>query len=176
MANKPINNMTLTFNYTGGNWIFSINNATVDLKAMVDKGYLVQLQVIRYIGRAVPSMFAKGATKEEPTESNIKKTNALFENISTAVAINPASINLSSFMSDLLQGDQDTIYGKSGAAEFWFNTYGRWFRRYKFCVTINNTEFVRSDDLWVYTYYNGTVDFQDVDMSLDGNELNVYPL
>jgi hypothetical protein len=167
---KPIDNMTLTFNYTGGQWVFSLNNITPDFQNLLSKGYSVYLQTIRYIGGKSGSYFSK----KRGNMTGDKKSNNLSLNVTSSLLSNPQNILATTLLNNIIFNDQFKVYGRvNQTADALYNTTGKWFRKYKFCLVINNVSYTNTGDLFVstnnlgpisgtinpnYSYSNGNVD------------------
>jgi len=171
---KPIDNMTLTFNYTGGQWIFSLNNITPDFEYLINKGYKVYLQTIRYVGGKTNSYFSKG----RGNPSGDKKSNNLSLNITSALLSNPQNIVATTLLNNIIFNDQFKVYGRVPVnADNNYNATGKWFRKYKFCLVINNVSYTNTSELFVWTNNLGPISGTiNPNYSYSNGNVDIFPL
>ena len=183
---KEKNNMTLTFDYIGGQWLFSLNNVTQNVRQLIDKGYTVRLQMIRVFTGKVRSHLRKTNPADDINRNTKEKKTSVFReiypgsvDITSKVLSNISSINATDFITSIIYYDQYKMSGRGGgASDNLYSSEGYWFRQYKFCVRINNVDYAVSTPLVIYTHYNGAIPESEIDSGyvLDANELHIYSL
>jgi hypothetical protein len=174
---KPIDNMALSFNYTGGQWVFSLTNMTRDFQAIISEGYTVQLQVIRYIGGKSKSNFRlkNGDTITKRTRN--KKHNGIKSDVTLAVSSTPTNIILTSFVNQIITDDQSRVYSKNYiAADNSYFALGKWFRRYRFCLIVNNISYAETSDLYIWTHNQGPISQVNQNYTYSNGSVDIYPL
>lgn len=179
---KIVDTTTLTYNYVDGNWIFSLTNISPEVQRLIDSGYNIQIQAIRDLGRNTYSMYGKDRSKESPIKTQLRKSNGLKYVISTIIKTTPQNMQLNDFMFAVLEGDQlgvlhSLAFSKPEQWESFCNRHGgKWFRKYQFCIEINNVYYATSSILYIWTHDVGTVDFTTAYLEYEDNNLNVYPV
>lgn len=180
---REIDNMTLTFNYVGGQWIFSINNMTQNVKSLVDMGYKVRLQLIRNVVDNMSSNFKN----EKYEHSRKEKKSAMFGyndfpgsiDITSQVVLDSTNIVVTDWINTIIFNDQDKIGSASDFITSRFYNEGSWFRKYKFCLRINNVYYTETPELLIFTHYEGPIPQQSIDTNYvwgTNDDIHLYSL
>lgn len=187
---RYVDTTSLTFNYTDQDWKFSVSYLPADAQRLISLGYRVRLQLCRKIP-GVTEVVKYG--KKIGTNTSIKYSHILgahnIDNdysiptsidITAQVIANPQIIIVNDWMNDLFKYDNWRTYKRNTkAAELTFQDFGYWYRKYSFCILINNVRYGLTSEICVYAHFPGGRMSVDIDKSattISGLDVHIYEL
>jgi hypothetical protein len=148
-----VNTMELTYELISGEWLFSLNGVTQDVKNLLDDGYTMQIQLIKYHGfyirdRQEVSEY-NSVTFPNYLNTSTQSPGSISENRKARVSINNYLSNAFNNM-NLTQWVNNMIYfsslrnSYSGFVETHVRINSYWFTKIGFCILINNQRLATS--------------------------------
>jgi hypothetical protein len=177
-----VTTMELTYQLTGGQWLFSLNGVTQGVKDLLDSGYAMDIQLIR--NRGYGAITGKEYFHKSP-RSKLKPTfpNQIRDGYPGLIRINSfdsslyTSMNLTSWVNGLIS-KLSVIRSRSSnngsEVNFKANT-GYWFTQIKFCILINNGFIsTNNNNYMTLNFYNNNNQNINTNYSLVSNVINIY--
>jgi hypothetical protein len=148
-----VQTMQLSYELSNNQWLFSLNGVTQDIKDLLDDGYTMQIQLIKYHGFYI-----------RDRQENVGYTSIKFPNYLNASTQAPGSVSqdrkarvsINNYLSNafnnmnLTQWVNNMIYysslrgSYSGFVETHVTINGYWFTKIAFCILINNQKLATS--------------------------------
>jgi hypothetical protein len=169
--------MTLDFDYSGSNWLFTINNIDSNTTTLLNNGYKMQIQLVRFQPKgnytryitdtAYPNGYvnSSGRVLAKPSYPNFIG----IEEIGTSTIIGMdqkartditdlsyESINLTSWVNNMIK--YESINKRTNlqlkGISYKNSNEGYWYSRFKFIILINNTKYALTSKTLEMSYYN----------------------
>lgn len=159
---KNVDTTAISFDYVANSWKFSVTNLTPDMQRLISSGYKVKIQLCRKIpgtteivrygkkfGRNTKIKYSHllGVKGEISLESNV--------DITAQIISNPQSIDVTNWINNLFIYDNWRTYKRTKAADLNYLDFGWWYRKYSFCLLINNVRYGLSPEMCVYSHFPG---------------------
>jgi hypothetical protein len=175
-----VTTMELTYQLTGGQWLFSLNGVTQGVKDLLDSGYAMDVQLIRNRGYAATT---GNADFHKSPRIKLRPTfpNKIRDNYPGLVRINSfannsyTNMNLTDWVNGLIS-KLSVIRSRGNGSEVNFkaNT-GYWFTQIRFCILINNALISTTNNNYItLNFYNNNNQNINTNYSLVSNVINIY--
>jgi hypothetical protein len=177
-----VTTMELTYQLTGGQWLFSLNGVTQGVKDLLDSGYAMDVQLIRNRGYGAitgkTGYYTPGRSKPKPTFPNqIRDEYPGLIRINSFDSSLYTNMNLTSWVNGLiskLSVIRSRSSGNGSEVNFKANT-GYWFTQIKFCILINNAFISTTNNNYItLNFYNNNNQSINTNYSLVSNVINIY--
>jgi hypothetical protein len=165
--------MTLDFDYTSSNWLFTINNISSTITDLLNSGYTMQIQLVRYQPKgnytrytttsAYPNGYASssGRILAKPSYPNFIG----IENIGTSTIVGAdqkartnitglsyENMNLTTWVNNMIKYEGMDKWTSLQLRAI--TTPGYWYSRFKFVILIDNNKYALTNKTLEMRYYN----------------------
>lgn len=179
---KNVDTTNITFDYISNSWKFSITNLTPDVQRLINLGYQAKLQLCRKIPGTtkIVSYGKKSGINTKVKYSHLIGVNGEISlagnaDITSQIISNPQSIDVTDWINSLFIYDNWRTYTRTKAADLNYIDFGWWYRKYSFCLLINNARYGLSPEMCVYSHFPGGRMMVNIDtLATTKNNLEVH--
>jgi hypothetical protein len=165
--------MTLDFDYSGSNWLFTINNIDSNTTTLLNNGYKMQIQLVRFQPKgnytryitdtAYPNGYvnSSGRILAKPSYPNFIG----IENIGTSTIVGAdqkartnitglsyENMNLTTWVNNMIKYEGMDKWTSLQLRAI--TTPGYWYSRFKFVILIDNNKYALTNKTLEMRYYN----------------------
>jgi hypothetical protein len=167
-----VQTMELDYQFSNDQWLFSLNGVTQTVKNLLDDGYVMQVQLVRfqpkgnYNKKSTSNGYLSSSSKRMAKPSypnfigviNLNTFTTITSDRKAKIGINNQqsnifqNMNLTTWVNNMIKYES---YNKWTSAQLRaITTPGYWFSRFKFIILINDTKYALTNKLLQMNYYN----------------------